>query len=230
MQGWWVAQWWEQSPVLLISWVVWVIVSVVLHELSHGWAAIRCGDRTPIELGHMTWNPVVHMPGMSLIMFGLFGFTWGLMPVDPTRFRGRHDDAIVAAAGPAMNLLLALVSLVLYTVWVGIGGGYWIHGVSVPDPLFSNVQTFFRIGLVINVVGVLFNLIPIPPLDGSRIVGSFSRRYERLWEGEHAQYVGLAAFGLLFFVVGPRIFDVGFSAARYAIHAAMSVAVPGARP
>lgn len=77
MQGWWVATIWETSPFLLLGWIVWVIGSITLHELAHGWAAIRCGDRTPIETGHMTANPIVHMGPMSLIVFGLFGIAWG---------------------------------------------------------------------------------------------------------------------------------------------------------
>ena len=58
---WWVAELLRDSPMLLASWVVWVIGSIVLHELAHGWAAIRQGDDTPRALGHMTWNPIVHM-------------------------------------------------------------------------------------------------------------------------------------------------------------------------
>src|SRR5262249_8984123 len=110
--NWWVAEIWNQSPVLLVSWIVWVIGSIVLHELAHGWAALWCGDRTPIETGHMTWNPLVHMGQMSLLMFALVGIAWGQMPVDPSRFRGRYDDAKVALAGPLMNLALAITALV----------------------------------------------------------------------------------------------------------------------
>ncbi|VAX40844.1 hypothetical protein MNBD_PLANCTO03-1356, partial [hydrothermal vent metagenome] len=85
--GWWVEVYWQQDKVLLVSWVFWLFVSIVLHELAHGFAAIRCGDRTPIELGHMTPNPLVHMGPASLIAFALFGLAWGSMPVNPSRFR-----------------------------------------------------------------------------------------------------------------------------------------------
>ena len=80
--GWWVTDALSVSPVLLISWVVWVIGSIVLHELAHGWAAISRGDRTPIERGHMTWNPLIHMGGMSLLVFAVVGIAWGMMPVN----------------------------------------------------------------------------------------------------------------------------------------------------
>ena len=77
MDGWWVADMWSESPARLISWVFWVILSVTLHELAHGVAALWQGDRTPEETGHMTWNPLVHMGQWSLIMFVLVGIAWG---------------------------------------------------------------------------------------------------------------------------------------------------------
>ena len=78
---WWLSTIFHVSPVLACSWIVWVILSICLHELGHGWMAIRCGDNTPRALGHMTLNPFVHIPWpWAWIMFGLFGFTWGLMP------------------------------------------------------------------------------------------------------------------------------------------------------
>jgi Zn-dependent protease len=107
----------QENPVALASWVFWVIASIVLHELGHGIAAIRSGDRTPIDTGHMTWNPLVHMGPISLLCFAILGFCWGAMPVDPSRFRGRYDEAKVAAAGPCMNFGLAITCAVLYAVW-----------------------------------------------------------------------------------------------------------------
>ena len=106
MATWWVIEAWEQSPVLLGSWVFWVFFSITLHELGHGWAAMRVGDQTPRLTGHMTWNPIVHMGPVSLVLFALLGLCWGAMPVDPSRFRGKHADAKVAFAGPMMNFSL----------------------------------------------------------------------------------------------------------------------------
>ena len=88
--------------------VVTVIISIVLHELAHGWAAIWQGDDTPKMAGHMTADPMVHMGGMSLLMLALVGMAFGAMPVNPRNFRSRFGDALVSAAGPAMNFLLAL--------------------------------------------------------------------------------------------------------------------------
>ena len=83
----------------------------MLHELAHGWAAIWLGDQTPVRQGRMTGNPLVHMGPWSLLMLAVAGIAWGQMPIDRTRLRGRHGEAIVAAAGPAMNVLLALAAL-----------------------------------------------------------------------------------------------------------------------
>jgi hypothetical protein len=93
MSGWWMHELWERSPVLLASWVFWVLVSVMLHELAHGWTALWQGDDTPRAAGHMNFNPLVHMGPTSLIFFAAVGFAWGQMPVSPFRFRmGRMGE------------------------------------------------------------------------------------------------------------------------------------------
>jgi Zn-dependent protease len=226
--SWWVAEIWNQSPVLLVSWVVWVIGSIVLHELAHGWAALWCGDRTPIETGHMTWNPLVHMGQMSLIMFALVGIAWGQMPVDPSRFRGRYDDAKVSLAGPLMNLTLAVTALVLYVVLQGIGGGFWWSGVRMPDPLYGNLSVFLRLGVLLNTVLMLFNLVPIPPLDGSRIVADIVPAYRDLWQREDMRTAGLVAFMALFYFGSDYIMLFAGNVSRTAIDWALHAFVHGA--
>ena len=95
MNNWWVhQQYYEGGISLVVGWAFWVILSITLHELAHGWAALRQGDTTPRDTGHMTWDPLVHMGGMSLIMFALIGIAWGVMPTDPSRYRsGRRGRA-----------------------------------------------------------------------------------------------------------------------------------------
>ena len=199
----WIQNWYSAIGLVgVVSWIVIVIGSVVLHELSHGMAAIKRGDRTPIETGHMTWNPVVHMGQMGLIMFVVFGIAFGAMPVNPSRFKGRHAEAFVAAAGPAMNLLLAAISIVLAAaVKVNIN--------TIGDPLASNLYMFFHLGVVLNIALAMFNMLPVPPLDGSRILGDFVPSYERLWHGPNAQWLALGLFVLLFFFAGEIIFGSG---------------------
>ncbi|MEX2218011.1 MAG: site-2 protease family protein [Phycisphaerales bacterium] len=213
LDRWWVAEWWAADPAMLISWIVWIIGSVCLHELGHGWAAIRCGDRTPIELGHMTWNPLVHMGPISLGVFALTGITWGLMPVNPARFRGPYDFAKVALAGPVMNLSLAITALLLSGCWIGMAGGYWFNGVSVSATLYGNVQTFFWVGVAVNLFGAAFNLLPIPPLDGSTIARTLSPAYRELVSREQAPLFSAIAFAVVFVWGSQHIYDAVFGTA-----------------
>ena len=155
--------------------VLTVIISIVLHELAHGWAALCQGDDTPKQMGHMTADPLVHMGGMSLLMLALVGMAFGAMPVNPRNFRSRYGDALVSVAGPAMNFLLAFVALNILVVWVktsGIG----------PDDTSHNIAFFLRIFASVNIALGIFNLIPVPPLDGSAILGNFVPTYRQWME------------------------------------------------
>ncbi len=224
MLAWWVADLWQHQPAMLVSWVYWVVFSIVLHELAHGWAAVACGDRTPIESGHMTWNPLVHMGPMSLMMFALVGIAWGMMPVDPTRFRRRFDQSIVSAAGPVMNLLLAGLALVLYGVWIGGANA------SAGQVLRDNVDTFLRVGLMLNLTLCLFNLLPVPPLDGSRIVANFVPAYRRVLQSEQGQYLALGGLVLVFMFAGKPIFGAAAKVTNRATNFVESVVAAAPRP
>ncbi|MGI9015006.1 MAG: site-2 protease family protein [Phycisphaerales bacterium] len=173
MSGWWVADLYHTSGLaLVVTWVVWVIGSIVLHELAHGWAALWQGDDTPRRLNRMTLNPLVHMGPVSLLMFALVGIAWGLMPVNPSKFRWkRKGRAFVAAAGPAMNVALAIIAFTLMVVWIRLASG------RVDEPLFSNTARFFYYGGFLNILLAMFNLLPIPPLDGSSILAGLSMRW-----------------------------------------------------
>ena len=192
--GWWIANFWQSGQtVLLASWIIWVIVSICLHELGHGVAAIWEGDDTPRIKGHMTFNPLVHMGGPSLIVFLLIGFAWGLMPVNPYNFRHRRwGEAIVAAAGPAVNLILAVILLTT----AGIVSGLFLS--KDPQPEWAvNLFTFLLIGGWLNLILLALNLLPIPPLDGSRILASFSDPYARLLMNPQSQLIGLGIFVII---------------------------------
>lgn len=202
--------WWVQDyldifgPAFVVSWLFWVVFSVVLHELSHGWAALRCGDPTPALTGHMTWNPLVHMGGMSLAALAIVGIAWGAMPVDPSRFRRAKDDALVAFAGPAMNFLLAAVCLVAGALWVSYGGG----------PNHERFYRFFFLGLQLNIVLGLFNLLPIPPLDGATVLATYSTGYRRLVRHPNFANFSLILFVLVFIKLGPALFEFASTVAN----------------
>ena len=109
------------DPVYYFTVVFCVTLSIVLHELGHGIAAIAQGDDTPRVTGHMTLNPLVHMGTMGLGLLCFAGIAFGVMPVDPRRFRGRHGDAFVAAAGPLVNGVIAIFSLTILAMLIEQG-------------------------------------------------------------------------------------------------------------
>jgi Zn-dependent protease len=193
--GWWMHDLWERSPVLLSSWVFWVLLSVMLHELAHGWAALWQGDDTPRVTGHMNLNPLVHMGPTALLFFVLVGFTWGQMPVAPWRFRmGRLGDVLVSAAGPAMNLLLAFLALTALGVWLVKGPA----GTS----KYDNVQLFLSTGGWLNLFLACFNMMPFPPLDGSKVAAGLLPPVRPLIESPEAQqygWIAIFACGMLGF-------------------------------
>jgi Zn-dependent protease len=228
MGGWWVEAAWNSSPTFLVSWVFWVIFSIVLHELGHGWAAIRCGDRTPIELGHMTWNPKVHMGPMSLIALALFGLAWGAMPVNPSRFRGHYDEFKVSGAGPAVNLSLALFTGVASGLWIALAGGHLFENIHADDHVYENVKIFLNWGCTLNVALALLNLLPIPPLDGSRMLADVSPGYRRLYHHENAMGFGMVAFLVVFFYGSQYLWLAGHGVNDALVNAVLRVLAPQA--
>jgi Zn-dependent protease len=218
MLAWWVSDLWNSTSangkVILISWIYWVIFSIVLHELAHGFVAIWCGDRTPIETGHMTWNPLVHMGPVSLLLFAVAGIAWGLMPINPNNLRRPWHEALVAVAGPAMNLLLAALAIGAYALWIGAATGHWSPSLAVNPTLLENTQIFLRVGIMLNLALCAFNLIPVPPLDGSRILAHIVPAYRRFLESEQATHVSLVAFVILFFFAGEYVFGFAMTLTR----------------
>lgn len=211
--GWWVADLFHDDKALLISQVFWVIFSICLHELGHGKAAIALGDRTPIETGHMTWNPLVHMGITSIVVFLITGIAWGLMPVNPSRLRGAHAEAKVAAAGPAVNLALAVISTVALALWMK-------YAKSAPGELYENFTTFFFAGAMLNLVLLVLNLLPVPPLDGSRIVADFVPPFRRLIDQPNAALVGLI---LLVLAINAGSRQVWHTASRTVLDASQAI-------
>lgn len=172
-----------------------LILSMVLHELAHAYVANRLGDPTARMLGRLTPNPLVHIDPMGSIMFaatwilsgGSFLFGWAKpIPVQPRFFNHpQRGFAIVAIAGPLANIVIAYVIALVY-VWV----------FSYPTGLLGEV---LATAFVMNVLLAVFNMLPIPPLDGSRVLAAFMpREMAEAW-GRLDQYGFMILFGLLLF-------------------------------
>ncbi|MBC8203646.1 MAG: site-2 protease family protein [Planctomycetes bacterium] len=182
--GWWVHDLWNAGRATeLVAWIFWVLASISLHELAHGWAAMWEGDDTPQKTGHMTANPVVHMGVPSIVVFMIIGIAWGMMPVNPYRFRhGKWGRIFVSAAGPLMNLVLAFLTLT----------AAGIISASM-DQTETSVQiiVFLMMGGFLNFVLFAFNLLPIPPLDGSTILANLFPAVARLYAKPQSAMIGL---------------------------------------
>ena len=210
----------EGRQLFFVSVIFTVIISIILHELAHGVAALWQGDTTPRDAGHMTINPLIHMPPISIALLLLVGIAWGLMPVNPGRFRSRWGEAMVAVAGPLTNLALALIGLTALAVMIRVlepSMSFTLALAQDQPPgaeltIFqANVMFFLAIFGMINIVLMLFNLIPLPPLDGSRIMANFHRGYRDFIEDPEKQQILLLGFFLVF-IIGARFL---FRAARH---------------
>jgi Zn-dependent protease len=149
-----------------------LLVSFPVHEFAHAWAAYRLGDGTAKMFGRLTLNPIVHFDpigGLLLLASSLTGFGIGWAkptPVNPANLRGGHDsEGIVAFAGPAANLVLAALGAIPFRLLIAAEQG----GTDVPI-IVIQVLAYF---VLINVALMIFNLVPIPPLDGSKVLFSF---------------------------------------------------------
>lgn len=148
---------------------IWVplVLSLSVHEWAHAWSAHRLGDPTAAEQGRMTLNPLEHMDPIGSFLLPLLGVPFGWakpVPVNPARFRGSIDEGLVltALAGPISNLALAMASTAV--VMALAGSGVPAEGAG------RAVYQLLEMMLVLNLLLAFFNLLPIPPLDGGRIV------------------------------------------------------------
>ena len=171
------------APVLLFS--------VIAHEYAHGYAALRQGDDTALLMGRLTWNPVKHIdPMMTIIVPAILWFGSGgrmllggakPVPVNPRNYRNiRRGDIIVSLAGVATNLVIAICCALLFPAagWLG-------RSVASLETTMAILQAMLIQGIMLNLILIVFNLIPIPPLDGSHVMkyllpASIALQYQRV--------------------------------------------------
>jgi Zn-dependent protease len=207
-----------------------LLFSMVAHEYAHGYAALREGDNTALMLGRLTFNPIKHIdPWMTILLPALLWFGSGgrmmfggakPVPVNPRNFRNyKRGDVIVSAAGIVVNLMLSVVFLGL-SIGIGMVG----KSLGTGGQVLGILQWMTLIGIWFNLLLAFFNLIPIPPLDGSHLF------YHLLPPQLGARYRALSGYGLLIlplllFVV-PEVFSILLYPARALFTAALRLAIP----
>lgn len=181
----------------LIVLVLLLGIAFPIHELAHALTARQLGDDTSERLGRITLNPLAHLDPFGTLLFVLTGFGWAKpVPVNAYRLRGnpRTSFAIVALAGPISNLLLAALFALLFRLTLAF---------TSRDSLFGDVLLFaFSVAVQLNILLALFNLIPIPPLDGSRLLTALLPDQGQAWMDQLERYgfiilIALSATGVL---------------------------------
>ena len=181
-----------------------LLFSVVIHEISHGWMALRLGDTTARDLGRLTLNPIPHIdpvgsvlvPLFSLVATGRVFIAWAKpVPVNPLNFSNmRREDILVSVVGPLSNFLLSFLCTIIFIVLSKLA-----PLVPESNSLLSEGMIFllkmFSGGIVLNIVLGVFNMVPIPPLDGSHVLASL------LPDELSIRYRSIGFFGIFFILI-----------------------------
>jgi Zn-dependent protease len=157
----------------IVTWILFAVPSILIastvHEYFHAWIAYKLGDPTPKAHGRLTLNPLAHIDPIGAIMMVVFRFGWSKpVPIDEWNFENRRrGKALTALAGPVSNLLLAALSGLLFQFLSG----------------YSLIAFFLYVFATINISLAVFNILPIPPLDGHKVVNAFlPKRWSYWWE------------------------------------------------
>lgn len=181
-----------QAVVVILSRAFVVFCCLPIHELAHGWVANKLGDNTAKLQGRLTFNPLAHLSPLGTIMIFLFGIGYANpVPVNANNFKNpKRDMALTALAGPASNVLMAFVYIFVY---YAIG-----HFVSAQSTVAWAVMYFFYFAASVNVTLAVFNLLPIPPLDGSKVLAAVLPYKQYVKYMQYERYVMIALIILLF--------------------------------
>lgn len=185
-------------PVYLIRAIAMLLI-IPAHEAAHAFVSFKLGDPTAKNYGRMTLNPVAHFDPWGALCMIVAGIGWAKpVPANPARFRNpKRDMAISAAAGPLCNLLLAYIGMLLLKLSTVLLGQMVMTSPDMSQ-MFSYVYLFFAVFVQLNISLAIFNLIPIPPFDGSRILLLFLPQKLYFAVMKYERYLVLVVFLIVF--------------------------------
>lgn len=192
------------DPIYYFSWIFLAAFSICVHEYAHAAVAFRVGDDTAAREGHLTLNPLVQMGMRSLIMLAIFGIAWGAVPVNLSTVRRRSHRAMISLAGPLSNLLLCLIFSLLMVIAQTVGA--------------DKAASFLFVGGAANGMLFVFNMLPVPVLDGFAILSTFRPELEE-FARHHAGTIFIIFILILWNTpLGSMIFGIGYALQGFFIH------------
>lgn len=201
----WQIPFWVKLAVVAIF-AVTLMIAIIPHEVSHGWVALKCGDPSAKLAGRLTVNPMKHLEPMGILSMCLIGVGWAKpVPVNPFNYKNfKKGNFLVSSAGIVTNLILAFVfscGLFFCAKYIGGGHSFWSVDFNKVNVWLFLLFAFFELAVLINIAFMLFNLLPIFPLDGYNILVSFTKPDNKFMNfmRVNSMWVLLVAIAVLYF-------------------------------